>query len=79
MTFREYDDAFIWQCDKCRIEAVFPPNDFYARVAELKARGWSFVRDDESRVWSHRCWKCRETEAAEILNMTIPPRRRVSE
>jgi hypothetical protein len=79
MSFEEFEDCFVWRCEKCRLEAVFPPGNFWACVAELKARRWSFTRDDESRVWTHYCWKCRNAVAAEIMNMTFPPRRRATE
>ena len=74
MSFFEFEDAFVWQCDKCPHEAVFPPGNFWGCVAELKSRGWSFWRNDEGE-WSHSCSSCRKT-AAEILNMTFPPRRK---
>jgi hypothetical protein len=77
MSFEEHEDCFIWRCEKCRLEAVFPPGNFWGAVAELKARRWSLSRDDESGVWTHYCWKCRNAVAAEIMNMTIPARRNV--
>ena len=79
MTFREYDDCFLWYCDKCHHQAVFPPGNFWSCVAELKARRWEFIRDDEARDWSHRCPECRKIVEAEILNMTFPVRRRATE
>jgi hypothetical protein len=75
MSFEEHDDCFIWLCEK----SVFPPGNFWACVAELKSRRWSFTRDDENGVWTHYCWKCRNAVEAEILNMTIPARRRGTE
>jgi hypothetical protein len=79
MSLFEWEDCLQWRCDKCGLSVEFPPNSFWAGVAELKSRGWAFSKDDEYGVWSHRCSKCRKTEAAEILNMVIPPRRRASE
>jgi hypothetical protein len=79
MTFREYDDCFIWRCDKCRHEAVFPPGDFWSCVAELKARRWEFIRDDEGGDWSHKCWKCRKASEVNVSEMVLVPKRRVSE
>jgi hypothetical protein len=69
MTFEEFPDAFVWQCEKCGLTAEFPRNDFYACVAELRARGWQFHRDDpdEGFQWHHKCVRCRPT-ADEILD-----------
>jgi hypothetical protein len=66
MGFSEHEDCFVWQCDKCGHSAVFPLDDFWGAVAELKARRWEFSRDGED--WYHTCQKCRRT-AAQILDM----------
>ena len=52
MSFEEHEGCFVWRCDKCRIEAVFPPGNFWAALAELKSRGWQITRLDD---WVHRC------------------------
>ena len=69
MSFEEYNDAFIWTCDEkgCDRFASFKPHDFYDCVDELKARGWSFMRDDEGG-WSHACPKHRR-KLGELLKM----------
>ena len=72
MSFEEHEGCFVWRCDKCRIEAVFPPGNFWAALAELKSRGWQITRLDD---WVHRCAKCKKIVEAEILNMTFPVRR----
>jgi hypothetical protein len=79
MTFREYDDCFIWRCDKCHHEAVFPPGNFWSCVAELKARRWEFIRDDEGGDWSHKCPECRKASEVNVLEMVLVPKKRVSE
>ena len=57
MSFEEYEDCFVWKCNTCHKEVLFPPNDFFDCVAELKARGWTFSRDNEG-VWNHTCAYC---------------------
>jgi predicted RNA-binding Zn-ribbon protein involved in translation (DUF1610 family) len=59
MSFEEHSDAFIWRCDTCRQEVIFPPSNFWACVDELKGRGWQFTRLDD---WVHRCRKCRKSD-----------------
>jgi hypothetical protein len=51
MSFEEYDECFLWRCDECGHEVAFKPHDFFACVAELKARGWGFAREPEG--WRH--------------------------
>jgi hypothetical protein len=77
MSFEEYEDAYVWQCEKCGLTAEFPRHDFYACVAELKCRGWQSSRDDpdEGWQWHHKCKRCRLT-LEEFLNR--PARRSVS-
>jgi hypothetical protein len=64
MSFIDLEDAFIWECDDCKMQAIFPPSDFYKRKDELKERGWSFHlhedtgREDSGRHWSHYCQRC---------------------
>jgi hypothetical protein len=69
MSFSEYEDAFVWRCDKpgCGHEAVFAPGDFWGCVAELKSRRWEFFKDSEGD-WSHHCGRCRKSSAS-ILDM----------
>jgi hypothetical protein len=67
MSFEEYEDCFVWRCNgkDCGKEVVFPPTDFYGRVAELRARGWLFSLVEETghegwgRTWTHYCQHCR--------------------
>jgi hypothetical protein len=63
----EYDDCFIWKCDGCPHEAVFPVHDFWSALAQLKARGWQITRDEDG--WDHRCPKCKRERSASILDM----------
>jgi hypothetical protein len=70
MSFEEHPDCFIWRCDKCGHEAVFPPNDFWDCVAELKARRWGFSPPQGGDDWSHYCGRCRKP-LAEVLKMTL--------
>jgi hypothetical protein len=70
MSFSEFDDCFVWQCDRCRTKAIFPPGNFWGAVAELRARRWEFDRDDRDGGWSHLCGKCRKT-GAEILDSPV--------
>ena len=56
MSFTEYDDAFVWECNDCGKEVIFPPADFSDCVGELKQRGWSFHRTPSE--WGHRCSPC---------------------
>jgi hypothetical protein len=66
MSFEEHSDSFIWRCNgKGREkEVIFKPHDFFGCVAELKARGWSFVLSEDSgyegsgRTWAHYCGHC---------------------
>lgn len=58
MSFEEWTDVFIWRCDTCGKEVMFPPSDFFARVSELKARSWSFHHNDDG-TWDHTCGRCR--------------------
>jgi hypothetical protein len=60
MSFFEHSDCFLWACDgkDCPKEVMFKPHDFFACVAELHARGWSFFRDDETGEWTHYCQRC---------------------
>jgi hypothetical protein len=74
VSFEEFEDCFVWRCDRCRQEAVFPPGNFWTALAELKSRGWQITRLDD---WVHRCAKCKKIVEAEIMNMTFPMRRKV--
>jgi hypothetical protein len=65
--FAEYPDAFIWRCDHCPNEAIFPPDDFWGALGQLKSRGWQITRDDDG--WSHACAKCQRERSAKILDM----------
>jgi hypothetical protein len=69
VSFEEFDDCFVWQCDRCGLKATFPPGNFWGAVAELKARRWLFERDQDG--WGHTCARCKKTMAAEILEMPV--------
>jgi hypothetical protein len=68
MSFDEYDDCFVWRCDRCGHCAEFPPGDFWRALRELKSRGWLIERDDDG--WSHTCKRCRKS-SAELLSMPV--------
>jgi hypothetical protein len=68
MSFEEFEDCFIWECDACGLKATFPPGDFWGAVAQLKTRRWEFERDEEG--WGHKCGRCRKT-GAQILAMPL--------
>ena len=70
MSFEEYPEAFLWRCDKCGYEVAFKPNDFWACVAELKARRWGFSPPREGEDWTHTCGRCRKS-LAEVLKMPL--------
>ena len=53
MAFEEFSDCFVWSCDQCDQQAVFPPGDFWSALAELKARGWFIYRDRDDNEWAH--------------------------
>jgi hypothetical protein len=57
MSFEEHSDCFLWRCNQCAKEVIFKPTDFFACVAELKARQWSFYRNDDGD-WEHTCGYC---------------------
>ena len=57
MTFIELETAFVWECNHCPKQVAFKPHDFFACVAELKARGWSFHLNDDG-TWDHTCGYC---------------------
>ena len=76
MSFIELETAFVWECDSpnCGKQVIFPPSDFFARVAELRARGWSFHLDEDEggRDWSHYCASCnRKRRQTSILDQRI--------
>jgi hypothetical protein len=68
MAFDEFEDCFVWKCDRCGCKAVFPPGNFWAALAELKSRGWEIDRDEDG--WGHTCRKCRKT-SAELMSMPV--------
>jgi hypothetical protein len=70
MSFEEHDDCFLWRCDKCGHEALFPPKDFWDCVAELKARRWGFTPPHGGDDWEHTCGRCRKS-LAEVLKMPL--------
>ena len=74
MTFREYDDCFLWFCDKCHHQAIFPLGDFWACVAELKARRWEFIRGEGD--WDHRCPECKKKSEVNVSEMVLVPKKR---
>jgi hypothetical protein len=55
MSFSEYDDCFVWECDRCGRSVHYPPGDFWGALADLKSRGWGIKRDGEG--WTHYCAK----------------------
>jgi hypothetical protein len=57
MSFIELETSFVWQCNNCPKQVIFPPSDFYGQVDELKARGWSFHLNDDGS-WDHTCGYC---------------------
>jgi hypothetical protein len=69
MSFEEHDDCFVWQCNRCGRKAIFPPNNFWGALPELKSRGWEIDRTYDGG-WSHTCGRCRKT-GAEILEMPV--------
>lgn len=79
MSFSEYEDCFVWQCDGCGLTAEFEgsqrPGYFMSCVDELKRRGWRIWRDEGGQwgEWHHKCAKCRRTEPS-ILDMKFPKR-----
>jgi hypothetical protein len=69
MSFCEYPECFLWQCDTCGKQITFKPHHFSDCVEELKDRGWGFTREEVG--WSHRCGRCeykRKTEAGDWMN-----------
>jgi hypothetical protein len=48
---------------------MFKPHDFYGCVAELKSRGWGFMRQDDGS-WTHSCPRHRKS-LAEVLKMPL--------
>lgn len=56
MSFSEYEDCFVWICDKCALSAEFPATSFWNALGDLKGRGWRITREDEG--WSHYCGRC---------------------
>jgi hypothetical protein len=67
MSFSEYEDCFVWTCDKCALSAEFPATSSWSALAELKT--WRVWRDDES--WSHYCGKCKQQADVGILDRKI--------
>ena len=62
MSFEEHETCFLWKCNgkDCSKEVMFRPHDFMGCVAELRARGWSFIlnEDEGARDWAHYCAFC---------------------
>jgi hypothetical protein len=54
--FSEFEDCFVWTCDKCGFAAEFPATSFWGALGELKGRGWRVMRDDGG--WTHHCQRC---------------------
>jgi hypothetical protein len=76
MSFEEHSDVFLWRCDQCGHEAIFPPNDFWSCVAELKSRRWGFSPPEQGveggDTWSHYCGRCRSKhQRTSIMDRTI--------
>jgi hypothetical protein len=74
MAFEEFEDCFVWRCDTCAKSAIFPPDDFWRALRELKSRGWLVERWENE--WAHTCAKCRKS-SAEILDRPVRPLKRV--
>jgi hypothetical protein len=70
MSFSEFEDCFVWSCDKCGLAVEFPATSFWSAHGELKARGWRFIREYEGS-WSHYCSKCKQQADAGILDRKI--------
>ena len=78
MSMSEYEDAFVFICNGCGLQAEFErggPGAFMACVSEIKSRGWRIVREDGD--YSHFCSgkECRASvakkqsaRAAELLD-----------
>ena len=62
MSFIEYADCFMWECNGCGLRAEFPPGNFHGCVAELKQRGWRITRDRDGD-WVHQCGRCVRKES----------------
>ncbi len=75
MSFSEYPDALIWECDTCGLQAQFPPTSFWAGLDEIKSRGWRITRDGEG--WLHYCAKCKAKADEGILDRPSNKLRRV--
>jgi hypothetical protein len=71
MAFEEFSDCFVWSCDHCDQQAVFPPGDFWSALTELKARGWLIYRDRDDNEWAHQCGRCKRKYSAGILKKPI--------
>jgi hypothetical protein len=69
MSFDEFEDCFVWRCDRCGKSTQFPPDDFWGALRELKVRGWQFERDEEG--WGHTCGNCARKFAREILDRPV--------
>ena len=71
--FVEYEECFLWKCNQCGKEAIFAPNNFYDRVAELRARGWSFSPPERwGEDWDHTCGRCRHNhQQTNIMDRTF--------
>ena len=72
MSFEKSEDCFVWSCNACHQEVAFPLHKFSAAEAELKNRGWSFLRLNEGD-WLHHCPRCHMTKAQvlEIMKRSV--------
>lgn len=78
MSFSEYEDAFVWYCKGCSLQAEFErggQGSFMSAVSELKQRGWLIERGSEYGEWHHHCAKCRRERGAKLLDMPFKGRR----
>jgi hypothetical protein len=72
MSFIEYADCFVWQCDGCELRVEFPPRNFWSCKDELKGRGWGFYRDEQDGGWFHHCAKCvQKAKKENVGNVSI--------
>lgn len=75
MSFSEYEDCFVWTCDKCGLSAEFPATSFWTALGDLKGRGWRGWREDDG--WSHYCGRCAQTQRERDKGLLDRPLRSV--
>jgi hypothetical protein len=72
MSFSEYEDCFVWCCDKCGLAAEFPATSFWSSLGELKGRGWRVTRQDEAH-----CGRCAQAAREKDRGLLDRPLRSV--